>query len=319
MRLPSLVLHPGRETPSPPEGAQPAVAQSRPVKSAGPPPEGHHSLAECPRSKGILSRSEESDTSESTGTLAAVGAGSVGGSIVPKHEYGREGAYLQNEVLRRLALWVGLPMFAALMLLGLILNGLVPWFCLFPFLFLFPAMPAAMKHWERRADKAIDPYVTGFRGERDVADALRALGDDCYLVHDVDFGRGNVDHVAIAPAGIFTIETKAYAGSVRTDGDRLLIDGFNHTRELKQAFAEAMAVRDYLGRVSGGQKHHVTPLLVFTRGKVNSCGKCAGVFVLHVDRLAGFVEKGKPRLEPSQCSRIAAALSAKVSVSAAAR
>lgn len=238
---------------------------------------------------------------------------------MPKHEYGREGAYLQNEVLRRLALWIGLPMFAAVMLLGLSLTGRVPWFWYLPIVLLSPVIPTGMKLWERHADKAIDPYVTGFRGERDVADALRALGDDCYLVHDVDFGRGNVDHVAIAPTGIFTIETKAYAGSVRTDGDRLLINGFNHTRELKQTFAEAMAVRDYLGRISGGQTHHVTPLLVFTRGKVNSYGKCAGVFVLHVDRLAGFVEKGKPRLEPSQCSRIAAALSAKVSASAAAR
>lgn len=238
---------------------------------------------------------------------------------MPKHEYGREGACLQNEVLKRLALWVGLPMFAILILLGLTLNHLIPWFCLLPLFLLLPAMPAAMKRWERHADRAIDPYVTGFRGERDVADALRALGDDCYLVHDVDFGRGNVDHVAIAPAGIFTIETKAYAGSVRTDGDRLLINGSNHPRELKQAFAEAMAVRDYLGRISGGQKHHVTPLLVFTRGKVNSSGKCAGVFVLHVDRLAGFVSRGAPRLDHLQRSKIAAALGTRVSESAASR
>jgi hypothetical protein len=234
---------------------------------------------------------------------------------MPKHEYGREGAYLQNKFLMRLLIWVGIPIGVSLALLSISFTIRLPWVCSLPLLLVFPLLPPLAKRWEGYADKAIDPVATGFRGERDVADALRVLGDDCYLVHDVDFGRGNVDHIAVAPAGIFTIETKAYAGSVRTDGDRLLINNYGHPKELKQAFAEAMVVRDFLSRVSGGQHHHVTPLLVFTRAKVNSRGKCAGVFVLHVDHLAGFVQKGKVRLEPLQRSRIAAALGTRVSQS----
>jgi hypothetical protein len=210
-------------------------------------------------------------------------------------------------------------LFLCLVVLALCLTWRMPWPLSLLLLVFVPFAPRAAKSWERGADRAIDPYVKGFRGERDVADALRTLGDDCYLVHDVDLGRGNVDHVVVAPSGIYTIETKAYEGKVRTDADRLIHNGFEHKKELRQAFAEAMAVRDFLGRVSGGQEHYVTPLLVFTKAKVDSKGKCAGVFVMRADRLAGFLQKGAPRLDPLQRSRIAAALGTRVSERAAAK
>lgn len=232
---------------------------------------------------------------------------------MPKHEYGHEGGYLQNEVLKRLLMWLGLPMFAAIMLLGLIITGQVPWFCLLPFVLLLPVIPGLMKQWERRADKAIDPYVKGFRGERDVADALRVLGDDCYLVHDLDFGHGNVDHVAVTPAGIFTIETKAYEGSVWTKGDKLYVNRIDHEKDLRQAYGEACTVRDYLVRVSGGRSHTVTPLMVFSQAKINSYGKCRGVHVMGISRLAEFMVSERQVLDGPQRSAIAAALGTRAS------
>ncbi|MBV8710719.1 MAG: NERD domain-containing protein, partial [Solirubrobacterales bacterium] len=45
-------------------------------------------------------------------------------------------------------------------------------------------------------------------------DGLRERG--WLALHDVQLGRGNIDHVLIRPAGIFTVETKAIAdGCVR--------------------------------------------------------------------------------------------------------
>ena len=231
---------------------------------------------------------------------------------MPKHEYGREGAYLQNEVLKRLALWVGLPMVLCVFMLGLTLAGQMPWLCLLPLVLLSPAIPGLMKRWEHHADKAVDPYIKGFGGERDVADALRALGNDCYLIHDLDFGHGNVDHVAVTPAGIFTIETKAYAGSVWTKGDKLYVNRIDHEKDLKQAYGEACTVRDYLGRVSGGRPHTVTPLMVFSQAKISSYGKCRGVHVMGIGRLAEFMASERQVLDGPQRSAIAAALGTRV-------
>jgi hypothetical protein len=238
---------------------------------------------------------------------------------MPKHEYGREGAYLQNEVLKRLVLWVLLPLFVTVVMLGLILTGQMPWFCLLPFVLLIPAMPGLMKRWEHHADKALDPYIKGFGGERDVADALRVLGDDCYLVHDLDFGHGNVDHVAVTPAGIFTIETKAYAGSVWTKGDKLYVNRIDLEKDLKQAYGEAYTVRDFLMRVSGGRPHTVTPLMVFSQAKTSAYGTFRGVHVMSIARLAEFLASERHVLDGPQRSAIAAALATRVSVGETAR
>jgi hypothetical protein len=133
---------------------------------------------------------------------------------VPKHEYGQAGGYLQNEVLRRMFIWVGPPLLLCILAVAYLVMR-PPWYVILLCVFMIPSVPMLAKAWSRGADKAIDPYVQGFCGERDVAAALRtALGEGCYLVHDLDFGKGNVDHVAVTPAGIFTIETKAYTGSV---------------------------------------------------------------------------------------------------------
>lgn len=55
----------------------------------------------------------------------------------------------------------------------------------------------------------------GAAGERDVARALRRLPRAWTVVHDVDRGRGNVDHIAVGPTGIFTIETKLHRRGAR--------------------------------------------------------------------------------------------------------
>jgi hypothetical protein len=60
--------------------------------------------------------------------------------------------------------------------------------------------------WRRRTAQR---WALGADGERRVARRLRRLQRRGWVVlHDVDRGRGNVDHIAIGPGGVFTIETK---------------------------------------------------------------------------------------------------------------
>ena len=100
---------------------------------------------------------------------------------------------------------------------------------------------------------------------------------------------------------------------IEARGDRLVVDGYDHPKELKQAFAEAMAVRDYLDKVSGGRRHYVKPLLVYTKAFVRSRGACRGVYVMNIGRLGQFVSYDGQRLDVKQRSAIAAALGQLVS------
>ena len=170
----------------------------------------------------------------------------------------------------------------------------------------------------RGADRAIDPWVVGYQGERDVGRRLReALGDDYYLIHDIDLGCGNVDHVVVARSGIFTVETQGRLWRTwrpRTTG--FWSNGFDRERDLKQAYREAMQVKEYLKKVSGGRHHYVTPLLVFTRAKVSASGTCRGVYVMGIDRLARFVSYEREKLDPLQRSAIANALESAINEAA---
>jgi hypothetical protein len=67
-------------------------------------------------------------------------------------------------------------------------------------------------------------FATGTRRElanrcrRRAQDRLRALGNAQWLVvHDVDAGRGNYDHIVVGRAGVFLIDTKWPAGTLRIE------------------------------------------------------------------------------------------------------
>ena len=42
-------------------------------------------------------------------------------------------------------------------------------------------------------------------------------------VHDLRDGNGNVDHVLFGPAGVFLLDSKKYAGTLRVDGDEIVV------------------------------------------------------------------------------------------------
>ena len=74
----------------------------------------------------------------------------------------------------------------------------------------------------------------GATGEEEVGELLEGLGGEWRVEHDVSLGRGNVDHVLVGPAGVFTVETKSHPGPVRV--------GRVHGRMLSQA--QAMLTRN---------------------------------------------------------------------------
>jgi hypothetical protein len=93
---------------------------------------------------------------------------------------------------------------------------------------------------------AAEEYVGGLLDE--------LPGSDWLVIHDASLGRGNVDHILIGPAGVFTVETKSHPGPVRV--------GHTHGATLRQAHAQRKAIE----RVT---KMSVEPLIVFSRARVD--------------------------------------------------
>jgi Nuclease-related domain len=95
----------------------------------------------------------------------------------------------------------------------------------------------------------------GASAEEHVGALLDELaGREWRVIHDASFGRGNVDHILIGPAGVFTVETKSHPGPVHV--------GRVHGATLRQAHAQRKAIEQITGVPA-------EPLLVFSRAWVD--------------------------------------------------
>ena len=102
----------------------------------------------------------------------------------------------------------------------------------------------------------VDRHDRGASGEERVGGLLEepASSGGWHVVHDANLGHGNVDHIAIGTAGVFTVETKSHPGPVRVAAV--------HGSMLAQAQAERRAIE----RATGEQ---VEPLVVYSRAWVD--------------------------------------------------
>jgi hypothetical protein len=158
------------------------------------------------------------------------------------------------------------------------------------------AVIGAMVIANRVSEPKFDRWMQGARGEESVGAVLDGLtGEGWLAIHDVSLGRGNVDHIAVGPGGIFTIETKSHRGRISVD--RL------DPRWLKQAYAEDKLIE----RITGME---VQALLVFSEvypvGSVPAQRK--GVTVLPARMLAGYLGRRKPVMSVEEAAEIGEAL-----------
>lgn len=108
----------------------------------------------------------------------------------------------------------------------------------------------------------------GAHGERIVGAALDALSDEqpVSVLHDrrMPGSRANIDHLALAPGGVFTIDAKHYEGrlQVRARGRELWIAGRNRSKLLEQARRQTGVVQQVLS-AAGLEDVLVTPVLCF--------------------------------------------------------
>jgi Nuclease-related domain len=140
-----------------------------------------------------------------------------------------------------------------------------------------------------RDGRRLDPsrQLGGLEGEQLAGAALVELAPQGVLaVHDLNLGRGNVDHVAITPSGVYAIEVKHLSGGrfhVRR-GVGLMQGNRPADRHAAQARRNASAVHEVLA--GSGIDVWVSPMLVSTKADVWRGGFRMGpVHVLTLERL----------------------------------
>jgi hypothetical protein len=135
----------------------------------------------------------------------------------------------------------------------------------------------------------------GEDGERAVGRLLESLAPQGWRVlHDISLGRGNIDHVLIGPAGVFSVETKSHAGRIRAD------------RIEPAMLSQAYAQRKALERIT---QRDVDALLVFSRAYlIPAVSRREGVLVLPARLLGGHLERRPTVLTEGEVERIFALL-----------
>ena len=160
----------------------------------------------------------------------------------------------------------------------------------------------------------------GAEGERIVGEALERLADrGVQALHDrrIPKSKANIDHLAVTPSGVFTVDAKRYRGKleVRTGGDELWVAGCNRSKLLDQAQRQAEVTRTALAD-AGYPSVPVHPALCFveTEWPLLFRPKHADGVILSspkwlADRL---LPDGEPQLTAAQVEQVAAALAARL-------
>jgi hypothetical protein len=133
----------------------------------------------------------------------------------------------------------------------------------------------------------VERHDRGATGEEHVGSLLDGLeGRGWHAIHDASLGNGNVDHILIGPAGVFTVETKSHPGPVRV------------ARIHGATIGQAQAQQRTIARVTGLA---VEPLIVYSRAWIDRpLARRKGVRVLPARMLAGYLDRRPASLSPEQ-------------------
>ena len=110
--------------------------------------------------------------------------------------------------------------------------------------------------------KKLDALKAGYDGELAIGQELdQLMRSGAWVFHDVEADGFNIDHVVVAPQGVFAIETKGYTKPTGGDGkanSRVTFDGqklvFPHcttSRPIEQAERQGKWLSDWLTKATG--------------------------------------------------------------------
>ncbi len=161
----------------------------------------------------------------------------------------------------------------------------------------------------------VENWHLGAEGERKTERALEPLVRAGWsFAHDIQGPGGNIDHIAVGPAGVYLLETKNPRGSVeirkgvthvrpRHDPDRT-----TPLRSVRpQAAGAAARTKDEIERRSG-IRAWVQPTVVFWSDFPAQLVEDDGCVYVHGSRLASWLRERPETLDQQQVERVAAAI-----------
>jgi hypothetical protein len=161
-------------------------------------------------------------------------------------------------------------------------------------------------------------WDVGGRGEQVVGASLdrRTAKGPAIVLHDrrMPLGRGNIDHLAIAPSGVYVIDAKAISGKVRIAQPllgkaKLMIKGRDRTKLAAGLTRQLDAVRAELAK-HGYDEVPVTGVLCFTKADLPLfASRFAGHELKHPRAAARKLKRSGP-YDEAAIQRISAALCA---------
>jgi hypothetical protein len=150
----------------------------------------------------------------------------------------------------------------------------------------------------------------GAAGERRTASHLDELAADGYVVlHDrlIPGARANIDHIAIGPAGVFVIETKALRGKLMIVGEKLFVGERTRTGVIDETYREAIAVQVCLADRLNALRSTVRPILCIHRTmQLLLDNEVQGVRVVSGPQLARFLRRLPALLDAEAVQDLAA-------------
>jgi len=162
-----------------------------------------------------------------------------------------------------------------------------------------------------------EAFRIGAEGEERIGSVLDRISSRGYtLMHDVPLrGYGNIDHIAVGPGGVFTIETKNAAGRVTIRRGQLRVNGRRRPEHIAQAQRQTEAVHERLRSDPSLGDIRATPLLCFARARIDvgwfGSNVLEGVHVVDSRGLILAFERSDATLTAEDIERASAALSAK--------
>lgn len=159
------------------------------------------------------------------------------------------------------------------------------------------------------------PLQLGLLGEQAVAEQLQSLRVEGYYVfHDVPGGgKWNIDHVAVGPAGVFSIETKCRAKRHPTnelreqdavfDGKVIQYPWYKDFKAVGQARSNAKWLADFLSKATG--ERVTARAIVALPGWWVTLKANSDVKVLSGKQVPGFIRKEPENLSGKLTQQIA--------------
>lgn len=136
----------------------------------------------------------------------------------------------------------------------------------------------------------------------------------CYVIHDLQCGKFNIDHVVVGANGVFAVETKGRSkrGNSRSDGkaeyrvryenNTLYFPGWQEREPIEQAINQANWLSKSLSAATGSQVD-VAPIVVLPGWFIENKTRPV-VPVLALGQVNGFLTRGAKKLSEQQIQRI---------------